>query len=497
MTSSHRTGGIAIMPSTYAACVVLLLALVSLSSAASPGFRTELTQKGLDYIRSVGLPILEQEIGQITIPDISGDTDDTSYSLSSIRVTSFNIPTSSVAIVPGTGVTVAGSGATMTLHGNWHYRMDWWPHVSDSGTCDVSISDVSMSFTLTVGADAKGHATISCDACSANIGHMGIDFHGGASFLYNLFSSEIAGSIKGSVAPQICSAGKSAINTQGNAALESLPIIVAIDDNTEIDYGLIAPPAYDNVNFLETVHKGEFYLTKQPTEAPYVPAALPAASQFDRMMYIWLTAYMADTAGYVYEQSGILHYTITPAMVPSSIPIKLNTESFKDIVPALYKAFPNMPINLAVNNTAPMTMNISETLITGLIPGTVQVLVQQPNGTEAEAFVLSALIHANATAWTHSNNSKVYVSAKAVYMFTELSLVSTNIGQFNVALLDVAVNALAGLGVIPFINSYTVPGIEIPIVDGVALVNPTLQLGQGYAVVATDFSYKPSYKFKN
>ena len=50
-----------------------------------------------------------------------------------------------------------------------------------------------------------------------------------------------------------------------------------------------------------------------------------------------------------------------------------------------------MPINLAVNNTAPMTMNISETLITGLIPGTVQVLVQQPNGTEAEAFVLSAV----------------------------------------------------------------------------------------------------------
>ena len=32
-------------------------------------------------------------------------------------------------------------------------------------------------------------------------------------------------------------------------------VIVAIDDNTEIDYGLIAPPAYDNVNFLETVHK--------------------------------------------------------------------------------------------------------------------------------------------------------------------------------------------------------------------------------------------------
>ena len=33
------------------------------------------------------------------------------------------------------------------------------------------------------GADDKGHATISCDACSANIGSMSIDFHGGARFV--------------------------------------------------------------------------------------------------------------------------------------------------------------------------------------------------------------------------------------------------------------------------------------------------------------------------
>ena len=32
-------------------------------------------------------------------------------------------------------------------------------------------------------------------------------------------------------------------------------VIVAIDDNVEIDYGLVAAPSYASASFLETVHK--------------------------------------------------------------------------------------------------------------------------------------------------------------------------------------------------------------------------------------------------
>ena len=33
------------------------------------------------------------------------------------------------------------------------------------------------------------------------------------------------------------------------------------------------------------------------------------------MMYVWLTEYLADSAGFVYQQAGILNYNVTADMV--------------------------------------------------------------------------------------------------------------------------------------------------------------------------------------
>ena len=54
------------------------------------------------------------------------------------------------------------------------------PHISDSGSCDVSVSSVSLSVSVLVGADKNGHATLSTTGCSLSIGHLDIHFHGGA-----------------------------------------------------------------------------------------------------------------------------------------------------------------------------------------------------------------------------------------------------------------------------------------------------------------------------
>lgn len=45
------------------------------------------------------------------------------------------------------------------------------------------------------------------------------------------------------------------------------------------------------------------------------PPVLPAVSQTDKMIYVWLTDYVADTAGFVYQKGGELAYNVTPDMV--------------------------------------------------------------------------------------------------------------------------------------------------------------------------------------
>ena len=56
---------------------------------------------------------------------------------------------------------------------------------------------------VVMGADSKGHATLSCTTCSFNIGNLDVHFSGGAAWLYNLFSDDIADSLKDSLRGQV------------------------------------------------------------------------------------------------------------------------------------------------------------------------------------------------------------------------------------------------------------------------------------------------------
>ena len=99
------------------------------------------------------------------------------------------------------------------------------PHISDSGSVDISISSVSLAVSVIIGMsvihtasascclhslfpfctgnDTQGHATLKTTGCSLNIGNLDVKFHGGASWLYNLFDSNIESSIKSSLQEQV------------------------------------------------------------------------------------------------------------------------------------------------------------------------------------------------------------------------------------------------------------------------------------------------------
>ena len=57
--------------------------------------------------------------------------------------------------------------------------------IEDSGSVDMSASGISLTVGVVVGADAKGHATLSTKTCSFNVGHLSVKFHGGARFVYS------------------------------------------------------------------------------------------------------------------------------------------------------------------------------------------------------------------------------------------------------------------------------------------------------------------------
>ena len=99
--------------------------------------------------------------------------------------------------------------------------------------------------------------------------------------------------------------------------------------------------------------------------------ALPPANTATQSIQAMFSNYLANTAFWTLYKGKVLSGVVTPAMLPSSVPLKLNTTFFKTCVvsfrpgraccsrmlpcscsflPALYKAFPNRGFDLVVRH---------------------------------------------------------------------------------------------------------------------------------------------------
>lgn len=308
---------------------------------------------------------------------------------------------------------------------------------------------------------------------------------------YNLFKGPIASAIKKALQPQLCSLATTEIDTVANQALAKLPLNISLGDNVDFDLGLLAPPV-DTAAYLTTQHKGEFFYMKHPTDAPFVPPSIDVPASLPRMMYVWVTTFLADSAGYVYGQAGVLDFTITNKMIPAAIPIQLNTSSFAAVAPGLAKAHPNAAMVLEFNalptpvNTSASTKGLNITL-----QFAADFLVVLPNGTKAPAFELNTTTIAAGDVTCAQNVSTNVWSVR--FNLTEVSLGLTlrksEYGPVDAASLQELVDFVVQGILLPQLNSAGAKGIPIPMVDGVQFVNPEIVFGEDWVRVDTDIRY--------
>lgn len=66
-----------------------------------------------------------------------------------------------------------------------------------------------------------------------------------------------------------------------------------------------------------------------PEEYPFRPSQLPTVSSIDddKMMFAWITDYVVNSAAAVYQEAGLLSYTITDDMVRVHMHVALDKRS--------------------------------------------------------------------------------------------------------------------------------------------------------------------------
>ncbi|KAK1783919.1 hypothetical protein P4O66_023106 [Electrophorus voltai] len=458
-------------------CILALLAsFCHDTSGTTAGVKVKLTQRGLEYGQKIGIPILLKKLKAIDLPEMNAQL--------AMKVLNVRLPQSAVGLVPGIGVSLTISDGYIDTGGNW--RVKFLGFISDSGTFDLSVCGLTITTTITIKSDGTGRPMVRSANCEASLSHARIRLRGGASWLYNMFNGYINKEVRKELQRKICPLVSENIQ-KINSYMKTLNVLKKIDRYAEIEYGLTESPVV-SVSSTELSLKGEFYnigVHKKPAFAP-TPFSLPPNER--NMLYMGISAFTANSAGFVYKNAGALTLRITDDMIPRASPYRLNTKTFETLIPQIAKQYPNMMIKLLVKAATAPTVTFAPNNVTLQANTTVTVYAIQPNTTLTTLFILNV---------DASLSAHVYVIGKNLAGKLSLNKFNKNlgtsyIGPFKGRTTISQVKPLAYFLqimlkiVIPHVNVILQRGFPLPNIANISLVKPGL--------VIMKVSLYPSYE---
>ncbi|XP_034862192.1 bactericidal permeability-increasing protein [Mirounga leonina] len=472
----------------WAALLVLATLGTAVMAATNPGVVARITQKGLDYACQQGVAVLQKELEKIKIPDFSGSfkikyLGKGRYSFYSMVIRGFQLPSSQIRLVPNKGLDLSIRNANVKISGKWKARKKF---LKTKGNFDLGMEGISISAGLELGFDpASGLPTATCSSCSNHIESVSVRISGGKlGWLIQLFHKKIESSIRKTMASKICQIVTSSVSSKLQSYLKTLRVTTKIDKVSGINYSLVAAPIA-TANNLDWQLKGEFFSVAHPSPPPFTSPALDFPANHDRMVFLGISDYFFNTAGFVYQQAGVLHLTITDNMIPKRSKIRLTTTFLGTLIPQVAKMFPDRPVQFNIWASSPPHLTM---LPTGLVftPALeIQAFAVLPNSSLASLFVL----HLNTNASMEVNATADRLVGKLSLDTLLLELKHSDVGPFSVVVLQAIMNYVLPITVIPRINERLEEGFPLPLPANIRLFNLVLQSHQNFLLFGADVHY--------
>ncbi|NXD52560.1 BPI protein, partial [Corvus moneduloides] len=454
----------------------------------NPGFVVRITQAGLDYAHQHGITILEKELAQLKLPDMSGDSrvgrvGKVRYELSRLRLRDFHLPYSRITPISNVGLQVSISNAFAELDGDWRVKFLF---VRDHGSFDLKAENVYIKISLRLGSNAAGKPTVSTSECSARISKVRVLFSGRLGWLYNLFHRAIESRFRKILEDKICDIVDKSVQNELQTYVQTLPVTARIDAKTGIDYSLVAAPRA-TAQSLDADLKGEFYSLAHRSTVPFSPLPLALPSDHDRMVYFGASSYFFNTAGIAYHEAGALVFEITEDMIPKDVGFSLDTSLFSAFIPQLEEMYPNMPVKFRLSTpTAPfLTIGPGGISLNPIVEAQAYAIL--PNSSLAPLFLLSLV--RNVSAVINVRSGRIVGSLDVGRYRGEQPL--TGQGVASVRTIQSLMNILTSKILLPRLNARLDEGFPLPLLDRIQLSNILVRFYQNFLLLGADVHFQP------
>ncbi|KAM4622302.1 bactericidal permeability-increasing protein-like [Discoglossus pictus] len=363
--------------------LLLWFSCLSLSGHANPGVKMRVSQKWLDYVRTMGMDVIHHMLLNDYLPDIAGSTrmfGNVDYVISRVLIEEFDIPKSTAVTVPPTDVQVNIENAYARVYGNWHVT-HWL--IKDSGTFTLQLSGISVGFRLTTFQDSSDRPSVFLFSCHSEITQAKVHLYGGASWLYNLFTVFLEKPIQTNVNKKLCPKVSDAITILQHE-LATFHVNAQCDGAAEISYSLITPPMVEWTH-IDLALKGIAHPVGSPAQEalPIHPIALPEGK--GSMIYVGLSEHFFNSLGKTYFMSNVLNLTLSQEQYPDVF--WLRTGDYGAIIPQMNKYYPeSQAMILTITATRAPVVRLTPMKLSLELTGRLQALAVLPYIVTKEVF---------------------------------------------------------------------------------------------------------------
>eukprot|EP00010_Vexillifera_abyssalis_P007034 CAMPEP_0201546310 /NCGR_PEP_ID=MMETSP0173_2-20130828/2629_1 /ASSEMBLY_ACC=CAM_ASM_000268 /TAXON_ID=218659 /ORGANISM="Vexillifera sp., Strain DIVA3 564/2" /LENGTH=478 /DNA_ID=CAMNT_0047954937 /DNA_START=17 /DNA_END=1450 /DNA_ORIENTATION=- len=446
------------------------------------GIKFTVSAEGLSAIENTLIPILEHYLSDLQLPnpapqEVGTPIGKVTIEASNIYISKIDVDDYSVNLIAGSGFEMNFKKLTLQLKFDWKFRQHIWPHTHASGDGEAGTDDTSITAEIEVfinnqrplGKTKNFHIDIK--NLKIKLHHAGL-----FSWLLNVFIGAFKFIFKDLIQNALNNAVPSLIDDGLASALGSFPVQASLGTIATIHFPFNSvTTTSDYISFAIEGLTTEY---QQPdvNNTPFLPVTMPNSltSQYGQ---IFISDWLFNTMLYTLGQQNLLSFAIAQQTLPAENQQLLNTTSWKSILPALYRNYPDQPMRLQFTEEKQHLPFVNFTQTAGAsatIPGFMSVQVTKNN---TEAFVLQGVIDfaLNITV----DSQKMLILPQIGNLDVQFSLFSSNIGNFSTLPLKATIKSVLEVGV-PVVNAILRKGIPIPNIQGLQFVQPQLIFHQGY-----------------
>jgi hypothetical protein len=276
------------------------------------------------------------------------------------------------------------------------------------------------------------------------------------------------------------------INEKINGIIDKIPFLVKLPSNIGFDFRMNSKPAYTQ-EFINVALRTEFFDWENRKPSRYQPQQLPNVVHEDKMIHTMISDFPGLTAGDIIQQKKLLNVWITDDLIPPGIPIRLYTNSFKDIFPNFDATFPDSEVKIHISGAANPSVLFRKNGVIVQIPMELKWFAVDPeNGKLLDAFTLNGGVGIR----TVFGLKEMNVTSKIEEIMFDFKVKETNIGEVHWNNIQQLADFFIERSLKNYLNDFfATSGIPLPKIPGFNIPSSFFRYEQGFAGIAIDGEY--------